>query len=48
MELSKVLQDIKVKKINADPSVEVTGITQNSRRIQKGYIFVALKGARFD
>ncbi len=48
MELNKVLQGIDVKKINADLSADITGVTQNSKKIQKGCIFVALKGARFD
>ncbi len=48
MELNKVLQGIDAKKINADLSADITGITQNSKKIIKGCIFVALKGARFD
>lgn len=48
MELKKVLQGIETKKIKADLSVDVKGVTQNSKKIGEGFVFVALKGARFD
>lgn len=48
MELKKVLQGIETVKISADLDVNVTGVTQDSRKIKDGYIFVALKGARSD
>lgn len=48
MELKKVLHGIDVKEIKADLSLDVKGVTQNSKNIKEDYIFVALKGARFD
>lgn len=48
MELKKVLQGIDVKEIKADLSLNISGVTQNSKNIKENYIFVALKGARFD
>ncbi|MBE6651162.1 MAG: UDP-N-acetylmuramoyl-L-alanyl-D-glutamate--2,6-diaminopimelate ligase [Ruminococcaceae bacterium] len=48
MELKNLLHGIDTKKISADLSVDIKGITQNSKKISEGYIFVALKGARFD
>ena len=48
MELTKVLQDVKTIEVSADLSLDIKGVTQNSRNIKEGCIFVALKGARFD
>lgn len=48
MELRSILQGIETKKVTASLDIDIKGVTQNSKNIQDGYIFVALKGARFD
>ena len=48
MKLKAILQDIEVIKTNADEGLEIKGITENSKKIKEGFIFVACRGARFD
>ena len=48
MELKALLRDVELLKINADLSLDINGITENSKKIKEGFIFVAFKGSRFD
>ena len=48
MQLRDILKDIKTVKVTADLSLEIKGITQNSKKIEEAFIFATLKGARFD
>lgn len=48
MQLRDILKSIKTVKVEVDLSLEIKGITGNSKKIEKGFIFAALKGARFD
>ena len=46
MLLSEVLKGIKVK--NEYTDVEIADVTQDSRQVEKDYLFVCIKGATFD
>ena len=48
MKLSKLIENIEVKKIINNKDVEVKGISYNSKTIQNGEIFVCLKGEHSD
>ncbi len=48
MLLEKVFSSIDVIKTNADLSLDVAGITEDSRRVKEGFVFCALKGERVD
>ncbi len=48
MLLEKVFSSIDIIKSNVDFSVDISGITENSRRVEAGFVFCALKGERVD
>lgn len=48
MELRKLLKNIKPVAIKGDDGVDVTGVNINSRLIEKGHLFVAMKGTQVD
>ena len=48
MKLSELLKNVKPIAIIGDADVEVTGIKIDSRQIQPGYLFVAIKGTQTD
>ena len=48
MKLNEVLYGIEVIKTNVSPDVEIKGITENTKKIKEGFIFTAIKGAKFD
>ena len=48
MKLSELLKNVKPITIIGDTDVEVTGIKIDSRQIQPGYLFVAIKGTQTD
>jgi len=48
MDFSNILKGINVVETNVDLSTEITGINYNSREIEKGNIFVAIKGFSTD
>ncbi|MEF9970762.1 MAG: UDP-N-acetylmuramoyl-L-alanyl-D-glutamate--2,6-diaminopimelate ligase [Oscillospiraceae bacterium] len=48
MKLSELLKDIDVLETNADTSIEITDISYDSRKTQKGGLFVAIKGFESD
>ncbi len=46
--LSRLIDNIEVLEIHGDVDVVITGITNDSRKVAKGDIFVAVRGARQD
>lgn len=48
MKLNELIKNIKVNKIVNDSEIEIEGISYNSKTIQKGEIFVCLKGEHSD
>ena len=48
MILEKLVQNLGVKKVVGDLSVDVTGISYDSRKVSSGDIFVAIKGLNAD
>lgn len=48
MELRKLLKNIKPVAIKGDDGVDITGVNINSRLIEKGHLFVAMKGTQVD
>jgi UDP-N-acetylmuramoyl-L-alanyl-D-glutamate--2,6-diaminopimelate ligase len=48
MRLNELLKDIQPVSIAGDADVEVTGVNIDSRRIQDGHMFVAMKGTQVD
>jgi len=48
MKLKKLIKDIDLKVIKGSKEIEITGITNNSKNIAPGYLFVAKRGKVFD
>ena len=48
MELRKLIKNIKPVAIKGDDGVDVTGVNINSRLIEKGHLFVSMKGTQVD
>ncbi len=48
MKLKELLKGLKVKKLTGNPAVEIKGISDDSRRIKPGFLFVALRGEKQD
>ena len=48
MKLSELLRDIPVLETNADPELEITGVSYDSRETQAGHLFVAVTGFQTD
>lgn len=48
MKLNTLLSRLKTIKIEGDESVKITGIESDSRKIEKDYLFVAIKGTATD
>ena len=48
MKLNELLKHVKPLDILGDTEVEITGVNIDSRRIEKGHIFVAMKGTQVD
>lgn len=48
MILNELLKDIKPISISGNADIEVTGINIDSRKIEKGHMFVAIKGTQTD
>ncbi|HUW93580.1 MAG TPA: UDP-N-acetylmuramoyl-L-alanyl-D-glutamate--2,6-diaminopimelate ligase [Bacteroidales bacterium] len=47
-DLKEILKGIKVSTANGDTSVIITGITSDSRTVERGNVFVAVKGTKSD
>lgn len=48
MRLTHLLQEIDIIKSKGDLSTEIRGISYDSREVEPGYLFVAIKGEQFD
>ncbi len=48
MKLSELLKSVKVLQVAGPAEVEVTGVNIDSRKIEKGHLFVAIKGTQTD
>lgn len=48
MELEKLLKNVKPTNIAGDTTIDITGVNIDSRQIQQGHIFVAMKGTQTD
>ena len=48
MKLRELIKNVKTKKVVNDKDVDITGISYNSKTVQKGDIFVCLKGEYSD
>ncbi len=48
MKLSDLIKDIPVVRVIGNSDVEITGVNIDSRRIDKGHLFVAVKGTQTD
>ena len=48
MKLSAILEDIPITAMTADPETEIRGICYDSRYVQPGELFVAVKGLQSD
>ena len=48
MKLNEVLKNIQPLKVIGDAEVEVTGVNIDSRSIQNGHLFIAMKGTQVD
>jgi UDP-N-acetylmuramoyl-L-alanyl-D-glutamate--2,6-diaminopimelate ligase len=48
MKLNELLKNIKPLAIIGDAEVDITGVNIDSRRIEKGHLFVAMKGTQVD
>ena len=48
MNLSQILTQVEVEEISGSPDPTVLGIAYDSRKVETGYLFAALKGERED
>jgi len=48
MELRKLLEGIEIKKLAGNPRQEIQGIAYHSKRVEKGFLFAAIRGLEFD
>ncbi len=48
MKLRNLLQDIEYEFLQGDPDAEIASLVYDSRKVEKGSLFVCLKGAKFD
>jgi len=48
MELRKLLEGVEIEKLAGDPLQEIKGIAYHSKRVEKGFLFAAIRGLEFD
>ena len=48
MELKELIRPLEVLEIVGDANVEITGIQSDSRKVEKGFLFVAVRGVSVD
>lgn len=48
MNLSELIKDVSIRKIDGNDQVDIKGITYDSRRVRPGFLFVAIEGLRVD
>lgn len=48
MKLRNLLQDIEYECLQGEPEAEITALVYDSRKVEKGSVFVCLRGSKFD
>ena len=48
MKLNEILSKVKILNIVGNNDVEITGVNIDSRRIENGHLFVAIRGTQVD
>ncbi|WIV11245.1 UDP-N-acetylmuramoyl-L-alanyl-D-glutamate--2,6-diaminopimelate ligase [Proteiniborus sp. MB09-C3] len=48
MKLSKITFDLDMEVVNGHTDVDITGVAYDSRKVEKGNAFIAIKGFKFD
>jgi UDP-N-acetylmuramoyl-L-alanyl-D-glutamate--2,6-diaminopimelate ligase len=48
MELMRLLEGIEIERIVGETEQEIAGIAYHSRRVEKGFLFAAIRGLEFD
>ena len=48
MKLNELLENVEVLNILGDTEVEITGVNIDSRKIEKGHLFIAIPGTQTD
>ncbi len=48
MKLSQLLKDVSVISIDGNPEIDITGVNIDSRQVEQGNMFVAMKGTQVD
>ena len=48
MILNEILSGIKIRKIHGDGGLEISGIVLDSQKVERGYLFAALRGEKQD
>ena len=48
MKIKELMKNIKPLEIVGDVDVDITGVNIDSRRIENGHLFVAMKGTQVD
>ncbi len=48
MKLSELIKDLKIEKIKGDINIDISGISQNSKTVKEGYLFVCIEGFVMD
>jgi len=48
LKLSELIKDLKIEKIKGDIDIDISGISQNSKTVKEGYLFVCIEGFVMD
>lgn len=48
MRLREIIDGVQIEEVRGDLDPEITGLTSNSKDVKAGYLFICLKGQRFD
>ncbi|HEU4400746.1 MAG TPA: Mur ligase domain-containing protein, partial [Candidatus Polarisedimenticolia bacterium] len=48
MQLARLLENVPTVGVSGDPSISVRGVAYDSRAIEPGFLFAALRGQRKD
>ncbi|HAV43032.1 TPA: UDP-N-acetylmuramoyl-L-alanyl-D-glutamate--2,6-diaminopimelate ligase [bacterium] len=48
VQLKDIIQSLEIDGVKGDLNLQITGLTSDSKKVSAGYLFVCLKGSRFD
>ena len=48
MKLKQMLRGLEGLKVKGDLEIEIQGIADNSKKVERGFLFVAIKGFKVD